>query len=125
MAHRGVEPLGERASKVFRHVLDDGDARGVGWHGCQYVLQGLRAAGRGADGNHLVGGAGHRLAADLRLFRAGILALTHPGAGGGLDLVDQLDGHVADAIGGPGFADDVNGPGIQSLQRDLPALGGQ
>jgi hypothetical protein len=57
---QAVEAIGEGRGEVLGHVLHDHRARRVGRQRAQHVLDGLRAAGRGADGQHLVRGLEQR-----------------------------------------------------------------
>ena len=59
---QAVEAARERRGELLRHVLHDDDARACDRQRLQHVAQRLRAAGGGADADHPLGGARHRLA---------------------------------------------------------------
>jgi hypothetical protein len=56
---QAVEAVGKHGGEFFRHVLDDDDAAAHVGQFRQHRLQGLGAAGRGADGDDAVGGFRH------------------------------------------------------------------
>src|SRR5882757_2873758 len=82
----------------LRHMLHHHEAGKIGWQSAQQILQRLRAAGGGANGNNLVGRGDLITGRHSGRVSLGWVEFAHPDSGGSLYFGDDVAGLLDGAI---------------------------